>query len=74
MIFVVPELFATVAATAGRRMLVQVALEAAVGAVAAQADRAAERVVFTGHRSPPLPCAGVSSGGTQKVLPAELLR
>ena len=54
MIFVVPELFATVAATAGRRMLVQVALEAAVGAVAAPADRAAEWAVFTGHHSPPL--------------------
>lgn len=53
-VFVIPQLLATVAATPRRGVLGHVTLEAAVGAEAVAADGAAEWSIFTGHGLPPL--------------------
>ena len=55
MVFVFPELPATVAALPGCGMLVHMALETAVGTETAPADRAMEGSIFSGHGVPPLP-------------------
>ena len=55
MVFVLPELPATIFALPRCGVLAHVALEATMGAEPAAADRTMERSIFIGHRFPPLP-------------------